>query len=142
MEAGSILFGLAMVILVGAYLAGPLSVPSQRRIGGADGELSTLISERERLLDAILELDADLGLGKLGDESYQQQRRALALQGAQVLRRLDELQGTTDLESDLEAAIAELRQQQSGFCPQCGQGIYVSDRFCGNCGADLKERGG
>lgn len=140
MEAGSIFFALAMVILVGTYLAGPLSGPSRPRGGSANGELSSLFAERERLLDAILELDADHGLGKIAGESYQQQRQALALRGAGVLRRLDELQGSTDLEADLEAAITELRQQQSGFCPQCGQGVYASDRFCGNCGADLKER--
>jgi transposase len=145
MEAGSIFFALAMLILVGAYLAGPLSEPTSLRARKANGELSALIAERERLLDAIQELDADLSLGKVEEDGYLQQRHTLALQGAHVLRRIDELGGAdsqiADLEAELEAEIAKLRGQPASFCTHCGKGVHASDRFCGNCGAELEGRG-
>jgi hypothetical protein len=141
MEAGSILFALAMLILVGVYLAGPLSNPAQRRTGKANGTLSALIAERERLLDAIQELEIDHSMGKVLGDGYHRQRGLLASQGAQVLRRIDELHGPTDLEAELEAAIAELRGKGAGFCPQCGKAVHITDRFCGSCGTELKEQG-
>ena len=69
---------------------------------------------------------------------------------------------TQDIEADIEAAVSRLRQSHrapasvsSGaaaatptapaattggthFCPQCGHGADLGDKFCVNCGAELK----
>lgn len=42
-------------------------------------------------------------------------------------------------DDSLEAALAERRrtrtEKASGFCPQCGNAVFASDRFCSRCGA-------
>jgi hypothetical protein len=83
--------------------------------------------------------------------------------GAEVLRRLDEIQGgsirpkeepakPTDLdqpiktlaEEDLEDLIAKRRstrqQKAAGFCPKCGKPILQSDQFCPSCGQAVNSR--
>jgi len=50
----------------------------------------SLLSERERILAALQELDFDHSLGKIPTEQYVLRRADLVDHGAQVLRRLDE----------------------------------------------------
>lgn len=41
----------------------------------------------------------------------------------------------------VEAALAERRrtraEKAAGFCPQCGNALFASDRFCSRCGAKV-----
>lgn len=124
MEIGSILFVLAIVLLAGAYLARPLAEPANPGVAPAHPQFSRLQARRERLLDAIRELDSDHAMGKVLTAEYQQHRRQLALQGAAVLRQIDELTGASPanpLEAELEARVAELKQQLSGRQPVGGE---------------------
>ncbi len=167
MDPGSILFVLAMLVLAGAYVARPLSEQVASGLARAHPELSRLQAQRERLLDAIQELDNDHAMGKVPPEEYQQQRRQLTVMGANVLRQLDQLSDAapeTGLELALESRVAELKQQlnspasgapagspadvaeysvadQSGYCPACGTAASPGDRFCTNCGTALSEQG-
>lgn len=145
MEIGSMLFILAMLLLVGAYVARPLSEPAPSGVGPANPKLSRLQAQRERVLDAIQELDADHALGKVLAEDYRLQRQQLAMQGATVLKRIDELASTASepgLEAELEARVAKLKQQQpSDLCSACGTAAVPGDRFCSNCGTPLREQG-
>lgn len=112
MNPGSILFVLAMLVLTGAYVARPLSEQLGGGLVRAHPNRSRLQAQRERLLDAIQELDGDHAMGKVLPEEYRQHRRQLVMQGAQVLRQLDELDALEpqpDLEAELEARVAELR---------------------------------
>lgn len=59
-----------------------------------DHELSSLMAERDRILNALKELDFDNAVGKVPAEIYPEQRKHLLTQGAETLRRIDELQGT------------------------------------------------
>src|SRR5512139_3735782 len=116
MDIGSLLLILALLIVVGWFIARPLferrativtALPDQQ-----DHELSALLAERDRILSALQELDFDHTLGKIPEEDYPAQRAVLVQQGAQVLRRLDEFnpQPTSqDQEARLEAAIAARR---------------------------------
>jgi hypothetical protein len=54
----------------------------------------SLLSERERILVALQELDFDYSLGKIPAEEYTLQRADLVERGAQVLRQLDESRKT------------------------------------------------
>ena len=167
MDPGSILFVLAMLVLAGAYVARPLSQQVASGLARAHPERSRLQAQRERLLDAIQELDNDHGMGKVPPDEYQQQRRQLAIKGANVLRQLDQLSDAapeTGLEAELEAQVAELKQQlvspgsrvsasasdepaghlsadQARYCPACGTAASPGDRFCTNCGTALSEQG-
>ncbi|MBL7161504.1 MAG: zinc ribbon domain-containing protein [Anaerolineales bacterium] len=159
MDIGSIFLILALLILTALYVGRPLydrKSTTSRHLGS---ELSALLAERDRLLNAISELDFDHTLGKIPAEDYPLQRGQLVQRGAEVLRQLDEYQGIsaadstsarleTDLEAeavnqddDLEALIAARRrgrqEKSGGFCPHCGGPVVQSDRFCPKCGTAL-----
>ena len=165
MEIGAILFSLAMVVLVAAYVLQPLAGSARGGYSSSGRRLSSLQAERDRILDSIQEIDMDHAMRKVPEEDYMRRRQALALEGAEVLRKIDELQGTGKRsvepgaepngktpEMELEAAVAQLRGKSSptssqiiesdsgGACPECGKAIIHGDRFCANCGAALEEQ--
>lgn len=130
MDLGSIFIILALAIAVGLFVAHPLlqetnSIRAPKsvlagQVAKADHELSSLLAERDRILNALQDLDFDFTLGKIPAEDYPEQRSLLLKHGAEVLRHLDELQGepqhggavareTVDAEDRLEAVIAARR---------------------------------
>ena len=146
MELGSILLGLAMVILAVAYVTRPLSSRAETAL--ARGHLSTLDIQRDRVLEALQELELDHAMGKVLELDYLHQRQALALRGARVLRQIDELQESSPtggaLEDQLEVAIARLRVKPgrvTGVCHNCGSRVLPDDRYCSSCGAEQEESG-
>jgi hypothetical protein len=71
----------------------------------------------------LQELEFDSTLGKIPEEEYPVQRELLFQHGADVLRRLDVLQGqnlSEEAEKHFEAAVAARRT--SGVSPQAGGG--------------------
>jgi hypothetical protein len=167
MDIGSILLLLALVVIVGAYIASPLRTRQYRHTPGEENiEISELLAERERILDALAELDFDNEMGKVPDETYPLQREALVKRGAAVLKLLDErLPDTveTPAAQAAEAAVAERRASSADdpvealivakriakspsiakndanamFCPNCGAKLQPGDRFCTACGQKL-----
>lgn len=149
MDPGSIMIGLALALLVGAYVAQPLFMGEGVASASAlERRLSELYAARDRVLTTLQELDMDFALGKLLEEDYRQQRQVLVLEGAEILRSIDEVQaeagaevGSPDLEAEIEKAVARLRSQkaggETGFCPACGAQTYAGDQFCVQCGASL-----
>lgn len=119
MDLGSILLILALLLLVALFVARPFmekgSAAEESLIkpeASADHERSALLAERERLVNAIQELDFDYALGKIPEEDYPVQRQILLQHGAEVLRRLDEMEpetGRASAEDRLEAVIAARR---------------------------------
>jgi rubrerythrin len=116
MDIGSIFLILALLVLVILYISRPFfereAQPVAEEVNQAEHERSSLLAERDRLLNALQELDFDHALGKIPAEDYPEQRQRLLHNGADVLRRLDALQPQADAEDAemrLEAAIAERR---------------------------------
>ena len=159
MDVGSILIGLALAILVGAFIARPITERSFRVMRVSDRELSSMQAEQDRILSLIEELEMDHAIGKILDDDYQAQRTWLMQQGAENLKRIDALLVRStphesdrpmnrSLEEELEASVKQLRagKQQEGqrFCGSCGARIVPGDRFCVECGVDLsmQEVGG
>lgn len=95
MDIGSILLILALSVLVALYVGRPLLEREDRQetrhLDEKDHERSALLAERDRVLDALEELDFDYALGKIPAEDYPSQRSRLVQYGAEVLRRLDAL---------------------------------------------------
>jgi predicted RNA-binding Zn-ribbon protein involved in translation (DUF1610 family) len=157
-EIGAILFSLAMILLVAAYVFQPLSTSGLGGYRDTSRELSALQAERDRVLDSIQEIDMDHSMGKVPEGDYQRQRGSLTLEGAEILRAIDELQrdGAPDESAmELEAAVAGVRGKSStsnsqiakadsnfseGACPACGEAIHRGDSFCSNCGEALEEQ--
>jgi hypothetical protein len=112
MDIGSILLILGLLVLVALYIARPLLEKRSVVVSEEEHELSALLAEQDRILNALQELDFDYALGKIPEEEYPEQRAALVTQGVNVLRRLDELQGQAqeaDTDARLEAAIEARR---------------------------------
>lgn len=152
MDINSILFILALLILVGLFVAQPLAARQSVVVSPMEQEISTLLAERDRILDALTELDFDHSMGKVPEENYPAQRANLVEQGAQVLRQLDEhrqenghvrsevgeVRGQSD---ELEILIANRRKSKielpASFCHNCGKPVNPEDQFCAHCGLAL-----
>jgi NADH pyrophosphatase NudC (nudix superfamily) len=122
MDIGSIFLILALMILVAMFVSRPFLEQKKALVteGQDDHELSSLLAERDRLLNALQELDFDHTLGKIPDEDYPLQRSILLKQGADVLRQLDAMQADAQVgkvsdpvEDRIEAAIAARRADGS-----------------------------
>ena len=144
MDIGSILLILALAVFVCAFVYQPFRVRQAVPISQYETSLSPLLAERERILDALVELDFDHELGKVPENTYGLQRNRLLQMGAEVLRQIDELQSEAGREEGdpLEAMIAARRKSRKSagkgkFCHACGEKVKAGDRFCANCGADL-----
>jgi hypothetical protein len=165
MELGALFLLLTLVLLVGAIISRPFffreaeetEVPASL---SDEHQRSTLLAERDRLLNALQELDFDHNLGKVPEEDYPEQRAALVKATAEVLRQIDTTApastpaGEPDVstgqpvqpeigDEEMEALIAEHRRARpvsakaTGFCSKCGKPAAKTDKFCSRCGAAL-----
>lgn len=116
MDLGSIFLILALLVVVSLFISRPFFDQGAFRTAGPvseeEHELSFLLAERDRLLNALQELDFDYALGKIPEEDYPLQRSVLLQRGADVLRKLDaiepDLKGQ-NAEDRIEAMIAARR---------------------------------
>jgi len=151
MDINALFFTLAILVFVGMYLYTPLVEGRARRVTEEEHELSTLLAERDRLLNSLQELDFDFKLGKIPEDDYPTQRASLLQKGADILRKIDSLAPQTasaqDTEARLERAIAARRADASNATPEVSDDdleSMISSRrkgrtnksagFCPRCG--------
>jgi len=156
MDLAAVLFLIALLLAVSLYLVAPVMNNRPRRRTEETQEVSSLLAERERLLNALQELDFDFQLGKIPEEDYPDQRADLLKRGAEVLKKLDALAASRpqlvtqragdsaeaglsddDIESLLAARRTARKTKSAGFCPRCGKSILITDHFCPHCGKAL-----
>jgi len=161
MDIGSVLLILALLILVALYISRPIIEGKAVHVSAEEHDLSMLLAERDRVINAINELEFDNTLGKVPEDDYPARRKGLMQYGANILQQLDEsfpesgstfnldddalpgksLKKLPHQDDDLEALIAARRRTRAektgGFCPQCGHTVQQSDRFCPKCGGTL-----
>ena len=154
MDLAAILFLVALLLLVSLFLLTPLMNRRPRHATEETQEVSSLLAERERLLNALQELDFDFQLGKIPEEDYPEQRADLVRRGAEILQKLDLLGASRprvqratgedgglsddEIESMLAARRKARKTRSAGFCPRCGKPILITDQFCPNCGKALQ----
>lgn len=114
MDIGSLFLILALLVLVALFVSRPFFEHKMTRLSVSQEEhdISGLLAERDRILNALQELDFDYALRKIPEEDYPAQRAYLLQRGADVLRKLDQMQAITageDAEARLEAAVAARR---------------------------------
>jgi hypothetical protein len=153
MEIGAVLFILGLLALVAAFVGRPLLEQRGLSVSEEDIEFSSLLAQRDRILDALEELDMDQAMNKVDPEDYQERRAQLVSQGAEVLRQLDAMspgeervrrESAESIEGSIEAEVIRLRksrtkQTETQYCPACGSEALLEDRFCTQCGEPLVE---
>lgn len=87
MATGSLLVFLALLVLVALIVARPLYLTEEDPF--LDSESSQWLAERERVLEALAELDADWNMGKVPKDIYMEQRELLLAKGATALEKLE-----------------------------------------------------
>ncbi|HET9906185.1 MAG TPA: zinc ribbon domain-containing protein [Anaerolineales bacterium] len=100
MDIAALFFTLAILVLVAMYLYAPLAQRFARPVTHEEHELSALMAERDRIINALQELDFDFKLGKIPDEDYPAQRTNLLQKGADVLRKIDNLTPAQDAKQE------------------------------------------
>jgi hypothetical protein len=112
MDIGSIFLILGLLVIVAIFISRPFFERGKPDVGPAGHEQSSLLAERDRVLNNLQELDFDYALGKIPEADYPAQRAVLVQQGAQILRALDAYEAEAPAqaaEARLEAAIAARR---------------------------------
>lgn len=117
MDVGSLLLLVALLVVCALFVARPLLGEEDELL---DPQHANLQAEHQRVLEALLELDADWELGKVPEDVYRPQRQQLLAEGAAVLRALEQIdvdQPSGDMQDasqdELEAMIATYRKQQT-----------------------------
>ena len=145
---GSILLGLAILVVVGLFLIRPFFKPPPP--DEVTSKRQQLTAQKSALLEAVRALEFDHDTGKIPDEEYEQMRTSLMSDAAAVLKALDEMSDELrdeDVYAQIEAAISRIKQQRAPaagkgtatatavrFCTNCGQGLESDDNFCPRCG--------
>lgn len=166
MSVGSILLGLALLLLVALFVSRPLLSSRKvrkRRATTYEG----LLAQKEAVLTQIRALDFDYETGKVPEQDYQEQRAVFFAEATEILKQLDEMEGrsvvaepttaaveddgTTDIDADIEAAVTLLRQKGSKPSPAVeevatagsgGTGKNGKTNYCSQCGrqADPEDK--
>ncbi len=113
---GSIFLILAVLVGVVFYVTQPYAGRRLRRMTSETHEVSALLAERDRVVNALQELDFDFKLNKIPAEDYPAQRAALLQKGAEILKQLDALhisESAASAEDRVEKAVAARRADAS-----------------------------
>lgn len=132
MDLGSILIIFALLILVGLYISKPLleqrNAHFTSRARPYDRELSTLLAEKERLLNTLQELDLDNRLGKIPEGEYPVQRSALVQQGASILRQIDQFEKSR-IGEGAQLRLAQINRSEGEIVTSEGQAQMKTGSF-------------
>lgn len=137
MDIGSIFLILGLLVLVAMFIGKPLLEKKSVAVSQEEHDLSALLAEKDRVVTTLQELEFDHLLGKIPEEDFPALRAALMQRGADLLRKIDEIQPTvrvSGVEDRLEAAISARRlatapvvTRANGQYRNGGNGVRVPD---------------
>ncbi len=110
-----------------------------------------LSDAKNRLLDAIKDLDFEKDAGKVSDQDYQAARDDYMAQVAAVMARIDELAPEPAKKAEAKKSDAgrpsvacpsckETNPQGSKFCLECGTALATEAPPCASCGEPLPAK--
>jgi DNA repair exonuclease SbcCD ATPase subunit len=106
-------------------------------------EWDLLLRKKEVLLGNLQDLDFEYKCGKLSETDYQQVRKEMTGEVAQVLDQIHGLEASLDLDAlirrELAARKAPGAKGTPQACPSCGANNPSKNKFCAECGAKLKQ---
>jgi NADH pyrophosphatase NudC (nudix superfamily) len=91
MDIGSIFLILGLFVLVALYISRPFFMRTAKPVSSRELNLSVMLAEQERVINALQELDFDYSLGKIPEPDFPAQRAMLLSHAADVLRQVDAL---------------------------------------------------
>jgi NADH pyrophosphatase NudC (nudix superfamily) len=112
MDTGSFFLILSVLLITTAVIMKPFFDQNAHRVTEEEQVVSSLMAERDRILDAVQELDFDFKLGKIMQADYERQRTRLLETGVGVLKQIDDKVAALPVTAhspDVEAAIEARR---------------------------------
>jgi len=94
MDIGALLLLFALLLLIALFVSWPFLEHTTVDAFGEEQTTSVLLTEKDRIMSALQELDFDHTLGKIPAEEYPIQRSNLLQRGADILRQLDDFTPT------------------------------------------------
>jgi len=131
---------LVLTVLTFAFIVYPLFKQRSPSVDLVkDEKLQELHSKRDTTYSMLKELEFDFQSSILTEEDYRDLEARYKGKAISILKDIDDLQKSTEVEEEIERQVLELRQGKGRFCPQCGAGYHESDHFCSQCGASLSQ---
>ena len=103
-------------------------------------EWDLLQRKKDVTLGNIQDLDFEYKCGKLSEEDYKSLRAELAAEAAKVLDDIDEIEASHDLDALIRREVSHRKERaaDSRICGACGHSNPPKNKFCAQCGTDLK----
>ena len=105
-------------------------------------ERKNLTEQKERLYDAIQDLDFEYRAGKLSDADYQSVRSDLVSQAAAIMSQLDKLAEPAEPAVPAKPPRQEVSEDVTAAeglaCPSCERDNPPGAKFCLQCGARIE----
>ncbi len=93
-----------------------------------------LEDRKQAIYGNLRDLQFEYRLGKLSDEDYQQNKRALQRELAGVLAEIEQKTQRLGLVPARTAKTARKPEKTKTICPHCGATFAQALKFCGECG--------
>lgn len=119
-----------------AFVLYPVFSASGTRAMGSieapERELEDLLEKKARLYEAITDLDFEKDAGKVSEQDYQTARNDYMAQVAEILTRVDALEGRKPDKKKPR------KETSAARCAQCREAIAPGSKFCMHCGARVE----
>ncbi len=107
-------------------------------------EWDLLQRKKEVVLGNIQDLDFEYKSGKLSAEDYNKVRAEMTGEAGAVLRQIDHIEKSQDLDALIRREISARRAKTTGsakqqICPSCGVENPATNKFCAECGGKLHK---
>ena len=108
-------------------------------------EWDLLQRKKEVILGNIQDLDFEYKCGKLSEEDYQKVRGEMSTEAAMVFQEIENIESTADLDALIRREISARKGKSrtaaspGAACSACGAANPLSNKFCAECGAKLKQ---
>lgn len=96
-------------------------------------ELEELLEKKARLYEAITDLDFEKDAGKVSEQDYQTARNDYMVQVAEILTRVDALEGRKPEKKKPR------KESSAARCASCQEVVAPGSKFCMHCGARLES---
>jgi hypothetical protein len=113
----------------------------------AETELDRLLSRKAVVYNNLRDLEFEFKMDRLSDDDFHQLESGYKDEAITILRKLEQLGASENLDESIERDIAARRAALSGKsskesqdadrCPSCGAEIIAGKRFCADCGHKL-----